>query len=44
MLDELQPVAQDKQTFRPQRALFYWPLGAAMLLAGLLMLPIARRR
>jgi len=44
LLDELQPVAQDKQTFRPQRALFYWPLGAAMLLAGLLMLPIARRR
>jgi len=44
LLDELQPVAQDKQTFRPQRALFYWPLGAAILLAGLLMLPIARRR
>ncbi len=44
MLDELQPVVQDKQTFRPQRALFYWPLGAAMLLAGLLMLPVARRR
>ncbi len=48
MLDELQPVAQDKQTFRPQHALFYWPLGAAMLmaglLAGLLMLPVARRR
>jgi Ca-activated chloride channel family protein len=44
MLDELQPVVQDKQTFRPQRALFYWPLGAAMLLAGLLMLPGVRRR
>ncbi|MFA6970788.1 MAG: VWA domain-containing protein [Gallionella sp.] len=44
LLDELQPVAQDKQTFRPQHALFYWPLGIALLLAGLLMLPIARRR
>jgi Ca-activated chloride channel homolog len=43
MLDELQPVVQDKQTFRPQRALFYWPLGAAMLLAGLALL-LARRR
>ncbi len=38
MLDDLQPVIQDKQTFRPQRALFYWPLGGAMLLAALMLL------
>ncbi len=38
LLDELQPVVQDKQTYRPQHALFYWPLGVAMLLAGILML------
>jgi Ca-activated chloride channel family protein len=44
LLDELQPVIQDKQTFRPQRALFYWPLGGAMLLASLMLLPVARRR
>jgi len=44
MLDELQPVIQDKQTFRPQRALFYWPLGMALLLASLLILMVARRR
>ncbi len=44
MLDALQPVVQDKQTFRPRHALFYWPLGAAMLLAGLLMLPAVRGR
>lgn len=37
-LDKLQPVTQDKQTFRPQRALFYWPLGAAFFIAGLLLL------
>lgn len=44
MLDELQPVIQDKQTFRPQRALFYWPLSGAMLLAALLLLTGARRK
>jgi Ca-activated chloride channel family protein len=44
MLDKLYPVAQDKQTIRPQRALFYWPLGASMALAGLLILQVARRR
>lgn len=43
-LDKLQPVTQDKQTFRPQRALFYWPLGLALLLASLLFLTVARRR
>lgn len=44
MLDELQPVVQDRQTFRPQRALFYWPLACAMLLAGVLMLAVTGRR
>ncbi len=38
-LDELEPVAQDAETFRPTKALFYWPLGLALiasfLLAGL---------
>lgn len=43
-LDKLQPVTQDKQTFRPQRALFYWPLGLAMLLASMLSLPGMRWR
>lgn len=43
-LDKLQPVTQDKQTFRPQRALFYWPLGFALLLASLLALPGVRGR
>lgn len=42
LLDKLQPVIQDKQTFRPQHALFYWPLGLSILLASLLL--IARRR
>jgi len=34
-LDELEPVEQEKQLFRPIHALYPWPLGAALLLAGL---------
>jgi Ca-activated chloride channel family protein len=33
LLDSLEPVADKSQTFRPQRALFYWPLGAALALS-----------
>lgn len=30
MLDELEPIEGDGQTFRPQRSLFYYPLSAAL--------------
>lgn len=33
LLDQLEPVADKSQTYRPQRSLFYWPLGAAFLLS-----------
>jgi Ca-activated chloride channel family protein len=33
VIDQLQPVDQDKQTFRPQRSLFFWPLAMALVLA-----------
>ncbi|MEO5339673.1 MAG: VWA domain-containing protein [Magnetococcus sp. MYC-9] len=32
LLDQLEPVQEDSQSFRPIRALFYWPLGGALLL------------
>ncbi|MBN1379095.1 MAG: VWA domain-containing protein [Gammaproteobacteria bacterium] len=32
MLDKLEPVEQDAQSFRPTLALFYWPLGLALLI------------
>lgn len=32
-LDALEPVVDNSQTYRPQRALFYWPLGAALLIS-----------
>lgn len=36
LLDELEPVEQEAETFRPTSALFYWPLGAAMALSFLI--------
>jgi len=37
-LDSLETIEQDEQTFRPVNVLFYWPLGAAVLLSFLLTL------
>lgn len=33
MLDELEPVEQDAETFRPTKTLFYWPLALAFILS-----------
>lgn len=38
VLDELEPVDQEAETFRPTLTLFYWPLGLALLLSFLLVL------
>ena len=32
LLDELEPIEKDVQRFRPQTALFYWPLAIALVL------------
>jgi Ca-activated chloride channel homolog len=37
LLDELEPAAGEKRLFRPSRPLFPWPLGAAALVALLLL-------
>ncbi|HVL02482.1 MAG TPA: VWA domain-containing protein [Dongiaceae bacterium] len=34
MLDKLEPVESDPETFRPVRSLFYYPLGLALLLSA----------
>lgn len=44
VIDKLQPVDQQTQTFRPRTTLFYWPLAASLLLASLILLPLAWRR
>jgi Ca-activated chloride channel family protein len=35
IIDELEPVEQEAETFRPTKALFYWPLGAGLVLSFL---------
>jgi Ca-activated chloride channel family protein len=37
-LDQLEPISDDAQTFRPQLALFFWPLLAALILIMLSIL------
>lgn len=38
ILDELEPVEQEAETFRPTLSLFYWPLAGAVLLSFLIAL------
>ncbi len=38
ILDELEPIEKDVQRFRPQTALFYWPLALALILVLVLLL------
>jgi len=35
-LDRLETIEQDEQTYRPTKILFYWPLGAALLISFIL--------
>ncbi|MFS1523457.1 vWA domain-containing protein [Microbulbifer sp. 2304DJ12-6] len=34
-LDALEPVEQEAESYRPLKSLFFWPLGAALLLSGI---------
>lgn len=36
LLDRLEPVAEENRYYRPRKALYPWPLGAALLLAAIL--------
>ena len=38
LLDQLEPVEKDTQSFRPIMALYYWPLSFAFAIAGLITL------
>jgi len=38
VLDSLEPIAQDQQTYRPEKSLFFWPLGIALCCSMLLAL------
>jgi Ca-activated chloride channel family protein len=43
LLDELEPLDKDEQSFRPTSTLFYWPLAFALLLAAMICLIQVRR-
>jgi len=36
LLNKLEPIEQDPETFRPIKALYYWPLGIALILSFIL--------
>jgi len=38
LLDEMEPVERENKVFRPTSALYFWPLGAAGIIASLLLL------
>ncbi len=37
LLDKLEPIERDSKRFRPRQALYFWPLGIALLLASMLL-------
>jgi Ca-activated chloride channel family protein len=41
LLDRIEPVSEDEQTWRPVDELYFWPLGAALLLSVLIALSAA---
>ncbi len=38
ILDELEPIEKDVQRYRPQTALYYWPLAIALILISIILL------
>lgn len=38
LIDQLEPIEQESQSFRPIQALYFWPLSIAFILAALIML------
>jgi len=38
LLDQLEPIESDQATLRPRRALYFWPLGMALVLSALMAL------
>lgn len=45
LLDELEPVEQESQLFRPVQSLYHWPLACSLILASLVLaIPLLRER
>ncbi len=43
-IDKLEPVASEDRVYRPVQALYFWPLGIALLLTTLLLIQLAHSR
>lgn len=43
LLDQLEPIEEETQSFRPTRSLFFWPLSLSLLLGSLLLFQMGRR-
>jgi Ca-activated chloride channel family protein len=43
LLDKLEPIQEDSQTFRPTKALYPWPLAIAILLSSIIIIVFIRR-
>jgi Ca-activated chloride channel family protein len=44
LVDELEPVEEPESGFRPVKSYYFWPLGAAISLVGLLCLTALLQR
>ena len=44
LVDDLEPVEEPEAGFRPVKSYFFWPLGAAFALVGVLCLPVLLKR
>lgn len=44
LIDELEPIDQDPETYRPIQALYFWPLAASVSLFGILLIIILLHR
>lgn len=44
LIDDLEPIDQDPETYRPVRALYYWPMAASLFLFALFLLTDMRWR
>ncbi|MCF6363984.1 MAG: hypothetical protein L3J88_11710, partial [Gammaproteobacteria bacterium] len=43
LLDRIEPLSEDQQSWRPVNELYFWPLGTALLLSVLIALATAYR-
>lgn len=43
LIDSMEPIESDARVYRPRQALFYWPLGAGLILVTLILMSLSYR-